>query len=353
MQKSEPNPLNLQSHLDRLYESRSARFEFKASSVPDFMAWKAGFLEELRVLLGIGERQRRILRTMVTKGIDHSAYQEEKFVLYADENDAIPFYLLTPKTRSPYRTLLVFHGHDPSVQYCMGNIHNPEEAAKNATLQNNYAQFLAESGFLVAVVEQRGMSARLSDLVSTQNGRSCRHLAFSYSMQGRTLLGERILDGMAVISLLQRRSDLMHGFGCTGHSGGGTTALWLTMLDERIKTAFISGCFSSYKGSILAMEHCECNYLPGVLNLGEMGDLAALIAPRPLCILQGEKDELFPIDAAKREYEKVRKAYDINGKSDEVELVIHPDGHCYQNAVAREWFDRRLDGVRLSMAECL
>lgn len=86
--------------------------------------------------------------------------------------------------------------------------------------------------------------------------------------------------------------------GGTGHSGGGCTALWLSLLDERITAVVVSGYFNAFKDSIVAMPHCECNYVPGLLSLGEMGDWAALMAPRPFCIVHGQQDAIFPIEAA-------------------------------------------------------
>jgi cephalosporin-C deacetylase-like acetyl esterase len=119
---------------------------------------------------------------------------------------------------------------------------------------------LAEAGYLVCAIEQRGMGERLT--AQTGDGdvpRSCRHLAFSYMMQGRTLVGERCWDGICAINYLQTRADVRQGvLGCTGHSGGGTTTLFLAAMEERITAVVVSGYFCSFQASILGMQHCEC-----------------------------------------------------------------------------------------------
>ena len=263
---------------------------------------------------------------------------EEKYALDVGEGVRAPIYLLIPKKKPPFKPILVFHGHDPSAQYCLGNYPNEEIARANLADDNNYAQALAEAGYLVCVVEQRGMGGRLSDIVSEQTTRSCRHLSFFYQMHGRTLLGERIWDGMCAATWLLSRKDVTGGLGCTGHSGGVTTALFLSALDERIKTVLVSGYFNSFRGSILAMEHCECNYVPGILELAEMGDIAALIAPRPFCAHNGEKDEIFPVAFARDQFETVRKAYKLHDASHACQLSIHSGGHAYNNQVSRDWF---------------
>ena len=55
--------------------------------------------------------------------------------------------------------------------------------------------------------------------------------------------------------------------------------------------------------------HCSCNYVPGVMRSFDMGViLTGLIAPRPLVIVNGLNDTIFPIDSANREYETTEKA---------------------------------------------
>lgn len=82
----------------------------------------------------------------------------------------------------------------------------------------------------------------------------------------------------------------------------------------------------------------ECNYVPGILTLAEMGDIAALIAPRPLCVLNGENDELYPVEHAYQQLEIVRRAYDLHDSSQACQLRIHTGGHAYNNEVSRDCF---------------
>jgi 2-dehydro-3-deoxygluconokinase len=127
-----------------------------------------------------------------------------------------------------------------------------------------------------------------------------------------------------------------------GGAGGGATALWLAVLDQRIRAAVVSGYFCSFRDSILSTAHCECNYIPGILNLSEMGGLAASAAPRPLCVVRGREDPLFPVSGTVRGFETVRQAYDRSGAPDGCRLAVHPGGHRYQNEVGRSWFARWL-----------
>ena len=151
-----------------------------------------------------------------------------------------------------------------------------------------------------------------------------------------------LFRSMCALSYLLARTDVRGAPGCTGHSGGGTTALWLSALDPRIAVLVASGCFSSFQASILAMEHCECNYVPGILALAEMGDLAALLAPRPFCAIQGDKDRIFPIQGALEQFPKVCRAYALHHAAGACQLNIHPGGHAYHNGLSQAWFEQWL-----------
>jgi dienelactone hydrolase len=277
--------------------------------------------------------------------IDCNSYWEEKYSLAVGEGVQAPMYLLIPKAEPPYTAVLAFHGHDPGVQYILGNYPDEDTAVFNQNMHNNYAQALAQAGYLVCAIEQRGMGERLTE----QTGepplvRSCRHLAFSYMLHGRTLLGERCWDGMCALNYLQTRADVRPGlFGCTGHSGGGTTALFLAAVDQRLAAAVVSGCFCSIQASILGMPHCECNYVPGILQLGEMGDIAALIAPRPLCLVNGRYDPIFPLEGAQAQFETVRCAYEADGRAEACQLTIHEGKHAYHLPTALNWFQTWLN----------
>lgn len=336
------NPFELQTHLDSLFATTSPRLAFRAHSLAEFTRWQDELRTRLRQLLGLACRDPVPVAAQTMATVDRGSYVEEKISLVVGEQVQIPLYLLLPKRKPPFRAILAFHGHDPGVQFILGNYPDEETAAINRRDDNNYAQALAEAGYLVCAVEQRGFGERLTRQTGDERfPRSCRHLAFTYMLQGRSLLGERCWDGMCAISYLQTRPEIRpDGLGCTGHSGGGTTTLFLAALDPRITVVVVSGYFCSFQASILAMRHCECNYVPGILELAEMGDVAALIAPRPLSIVHGRHDPIFPVPATIEQFETVRRAYALHGRNEACTLAIHPGGHAYHHASSQAWFKR-------------
>ncbi len=89
----------------------------------------------------------------------------------------------------------------------------------------------------------------------------------------------------------------------------------------------ISGYYSTFAASILAMHHCPCNYVPGLWQFGEMYDLIGLIAPRPVLIEAATRDWIFPVDAVRLAISRGRLVYEAFGTPDALETDIFEGRH--------------------------
>lgn len=62
-----------------------------------------------------------------------------------------------------------------------------------------------------------------------------------------------------------------------------------------------------------------------------MREVAALIAPRPLLIISGESDPIFPIAATRQAYTDLEKVYAVLGVSDNLENDFFDGPHAWSN----------------------
>ena len=69
--------------------------------------------------------------------------------------------------------------------------------------------------------------------------------------------------------------------------------------------------------------------MPGILRLGEMYDVAGLIAPRPFKAIAGRYDDIFPIGCDKYAYSRLREIYKIAEAGEACQLYIGNGGHRY------------------------
>ena len=97
----------------------------------------------------------------------------------------------------------------------------------------------------------------------------------------------------------------------------------------RIQIAMPSCYFCTFRDSILSVSHCVCNYVPRLSKYAEMADVMGLFAPKPVVIVAGKEDEIFPLEATKRAFEALRKIYAAAGSGDRCHLVIGEGGHRF------------------------
>ena len=154
---------------------------------------------------------------------------------------------------------------------------------------------------------------------------------------GMTVAGMQTWDLMRLLDYVQMRADIgectMENLGCVGFSGGGMQTLWLTALDDRIRRALTSGYLYGVKDSLLELnQNCSCNYVPGLWQVLDMGDLASMAAPRPFIVQTGLSDGLNGKRGAvnaDEQMETVRRAYRL---FDAENVLIHhhyPGGHQF------------------------
>ncbi len=99
---------------------------------------------------------------------------------------------------------------------------------------------------------------------------------------------------------------------------------------------------SDWRHSVLAMNHCTCNFIPGVMQLGELSDLAGLIAPRPTLVENGTKDDIFPIQHVKKTVTKARHAWELFGKGAGLQTDYFVGRHAIGGAKAYDFLATHL-----------
>lgn len=197
----------------------------------------------------------------------------------------------------------------------------------------DFAKQIVKEGYAALVLEQRGFGERKSEAFlkfEPKADTTCWHVAMTAILMGRTLIGERVWDISRAIDMLCTLPYIdSEKIAVMGNSGGGTATYYAACMDERIKVVMPSCSVCTYEDSIIAGRHCTCNYIPNIAKYVDMGDLACLIAPRPLIVVAGEKDHGFHIEGTKKAYDTIQKIYSRMGAKDNCRLVIGPEGHRF------------------------
>lgn len=229
--------------------------------------------------------------------------------------------------------VLCLQGHTSGAHISLGIA---QSAADEADLEGDrdYAVQALRRGWAALVFDQRGFGERRDERpASFRHGlewRPCHHLTSVALLKGRTLLGERVWDVSRMIDALHEFEgiDLLR-IACIGDSTGGTVAYFAATVDSRIALTIPTAYVCSFRYSLLQHDHCEDHYLPGFLNHFELGDLAVLVAPRPIVVVTGALDTSFPLEGAQEAYDRIEEIYRWAGAGDACRFVVGPDGHRF------------------------
>lgn len=328
---------------DRLKrEGRSAAF--KGTTPGDFGAWQIATRARLFDLLGFSLMDRvpievrELDRVRIVGGIvrTHAMLQVERDVW-------MPFYLLEPQSpkldaHGCKRCYICPHGHQGAGAASVAGV-TGVPAVDDAVRKFNYdyGLRLARMGYVTVCPDARGWGYRRDwkgqgdDENSYLRG-TCLNQARMAEPLGLTVAGLNAWDNMRLIDYLETRGDIaMDELGCFGFSGGGYMTLYLSALDPRVRKAFVSGYLYGVDDSLLHLNgNCSCNYTPGLWRLLDMGDIASLVAPRPLLVQSCEKDHLNGargLANVDEQLDIVRDAYALLGKDENLLHEVCPGEH--------------------------
>ena len=338
-------------HYHRLYRSAPGSFAFRAETVEELRQWQADFRRKLEDVLGLNRMRHDLAdhqpRAEQVDSTQLDGYSRESWLLWVEPTVALPFFVLRPQGASgPLPLVLTPHGHNHPHIYV--GLYTDENERKSAIEgERDIAVQAAREGYIASAPTTRGFGDTRTQEDAEQNKlSSCRIQLLHGLLVGRTPIGERVWDISRLLDWAMQNLDVDETrIAITGNSGGGTVSVFAPACDTRISVAMPSCYFCTFAGSIGSIFHCDCNYVPGILCLGEMHDVAGLIAPRPFCAIAGEEDGIFPIDEVRVAYQKLRQVYAVAGKPDNCRLYVGKGGHRYYKEGAwplvRQHFESR------------
>lgn len=308
-------------------------------------AWQGRLRKKLLELLAIEGRPRRAPTLRFVEEVKCDGYVRRRGYMIAADELAVPLYLLEPDPRPEGKmpVCIAAHGHGPGKVIPAGVPIN-QRARELLQGERDYGVQAALRGYLTIAPDFRGFGELMLPADVKANGtNSCAQLALRSFQMGKPLLGQRVSDVMQLLDWALARKDVdPRRVVMTGNSGGGTMTLFTSAVDSRITACAPSCYFSTFAGSILAMGHCACNYVPGLLQAGEMSDIGGLVAPRPMLVIAGANDTIFPIDAVKEGYAGLERIYTDAGAAGRLELFIGAEGHRYYGQRVWDFFSEKL-----------
>ncbi len=271
--------------------------------------------------------------TPIGKPLEYREYTLQKYGFELCKGLCSSVYILTPKNikeSAPGVVALCGHGYGVRHILNISKKGNKKVVPYIDNYQKKFAVELTKRGCVVAAPELFGFGeARLKkDLIKPFYISSCDELSRHLLPYGLTVASVRIFQAIASADILVNYCGIDESkLSCMGISGGGLTALYASVIDERFRKIVISGYVNTFRDSILSRWHCPDNYIPGILGIGEIYDFASSLAPRELLIESGKKDKLFPIDASLEAHREIERIYSLADASDKLIIDVFDGKH--------------------------
>lgn len=311
-------------------------------SADDHDSWRARLTVKIRELMGpVPDRVEPALEVVDSSRLaDHTRHLVH---ISVSEMSTLVAYLLVPHgiAKGEKRPgILASHGHTALGIDRICGVAGLEEGEG---AYNPYALQAVQSGYVVIAPAWWGWPGRDGHVHRVGRRDKCNTIQMAASMYGVNVIALHCQDAQAAVDVLSSRPEVdADRIGCIGNSYGGRTAMWFTILDERVRVTVAAGCMNTFRERSCGLSSCAIQYPFGLLQYADVPDLFCLIAPRPLQLQSGEGDGLINDTDRDMIRDTVRTAYERTGAAERFDYVLHGEGHRLSWEPARGFLQRHL-----------
>jgi len=337
------------------YDTLARQMGFRATTLAEHATWQHELRARLRQASGVDTMMTCPLEPSVEERVELDGYTRERVTIQTEPGVGMPLYVLLPADLAPGErrsAVIAPHGHTSGGKFAPAGRRDISALVETIEQHNyDYGVQYVRRGHVVFCPDARGFGERREWPVQGEGeallSSSCEVLNHMAIPLGQTVTGMWAWDLMRLADYIETRPEChVSRLGCAGLSGGGLQTLWFAALDERVRCAVVSGYLYGYKDSLLKLgNNCSCNYVPHLWEIADMGDLAALIAPRPLLVETGTLDPLNGergVANVVEQLEIARQAYGLLGVPDRLAHDLFEGEHMWHGERALPWMDRWL-----------
>ena len=327
----------------KYFESEVERISEKSLSeiqtIQDWNTKKTEYRRQLHEMLGLDPLPERTpLKIQITGVLKHEEFDVKKLHYQSSPELYVTANLYLPKKISnPAPAILYVCGH--------GKVKINGTSYGNKTHYHHHGAWFARNGYVCLVID----TIQLGELEGIHHG-TYSHDMWWWNSRGYTPAGVEAWNGIRAIDLLESLDYVDKSrIGITGRSGGGAYTWWIAALDDRIKVAAPVAGITDLKNHVIdgVIEgHCDCMFHINTYGW-DFDQVASLIAPRPLLILNTDRDSIFPLNGVTRLHNKIKRIYKLHKKTENLGLVVTPGGHSDSQELripAFNWFNKHLKG---------
>jgi cephalosporin-C deacetylase-like acetyl esterase len=227
--------------------------------------------------------------------------------------------LLVPRKSGRKPALICVHGHQGTPEIVAGFL--PDELLRK-NIYRTFGRTAVERGYVVWCPMILGYYSEEHEPQEGPESKGRDLLHKKALLTGRTLMGLEVAKLRRAVDFLETLPDVdAQRIGIYGLSKGGHYTLYTSGVETRLKAVVVSGWFNDRTRKLannksqanptpfLTRIHRSEYYLPDLLDRFGDRELGWMIAPRPLMIEAGTKDNSVNIDYARAEFKHVQALY--------------------------------------------
>jgi dienelactone hydrolase len=220
-------------------------------------------------------------------------------------------------------------GPAPAVLYVCGHSQqlSPDKKISygNKAGYQHHGEWYARNGYVCLIID----TLQLGEIQGLHHG-THRLGLWWWHARGYTPAGVEVWNGIRALDYLESRPEVDKArIGLAGRSGGGGYTMYLAAVDDRVAAAAPAAGVTDLQNHIVdgvVAGHCDCMYQINTQRW-DWAHVLALIAPRPLRILNTDMDAIFPEDGVRRVHDKTRFIYRLHLAEHLLDLKIEPGPH--------------------------
>jgi dienelactone hydrolase len=313
----------------------------------------------------------------IIRRTDRGDYIEEYLTFQTTPDLRVPAYLLIPKKATlPAPGIVVLHCHGGAYVWGKEKVvatENEHPALSDFKKQlydgTSIANELVHRGYVVITIdmiywgerrmlfdddpasyrERERMTAADVAAFNRRSSQSEPLVARTMMTAGITWAGVVLWDDLRTLDYLAGRPEVdRRRLGCVGLSVGGYRSFLLAALDSRINAAVDVGWMTSYGSNIRRHVVNTVGFtfhIPGLYRYLDLPDLASLIAPRSVFVINGSKDALFPPEGVDKAHRKIEACFRKAGAVEHQRCKLYDAPHQFNRemqAEAWEWLRTRV-----------
>ncbi|MCX7353318.1 MAG: alpha/beta hydrolase fold domain-containing protein, partial [Alphaproteobacteria bacterium] len=337
----------------RALDAVPLRLSWSRAGIADPRAWQLQAREKLRALTGYpASRAAPVARNRTDHPLPGGLKRRRVYLRLWNGADA-PVDAVWRKGDGRRPVMICLQGTNSGSHLSWGEARMPPDPVKIAG-GGDYARQAVARGYVAICLEQSCFGERAERHIVPRSASATIDAANHAFLLGRSLLGERAADVSSLVDWLAadgagRGLDLAVDparIFVMGNSAGGSVALHAASLDVRIAGVLASGCVGFVRDTIARRRDDSAqNVVPGLLNWLETDDVVALVAPRPLLVISGIRDHIFPYAGAASVVESARRVYQAMGAGGNLTAVPADGPHRFYPKVAWPAFERLVGGT--------